>query len=127
VIASDPHNIGFSYARRPDVIGTGKVDKCTPERCFNIADFRVPQPFVPGNAGRNILRGPGINNWDFSLMKNFSFREGVFLQFRAEFFNVLNNTQFLNPNTNIELPAVGGRIFGARDPRIGQLGLKFYF
>ncbi len=127
VIASDPHNIGFAYARRPDVIGTGKVDECTAERCFNIADFRVPQPFVPGNAGRNILRGPGINNWDFSLSKSFYFREGMSLQFRTEFFNVLNNTQFLNPNANIELPTQGGRVFGARDPRIGQFGLKFYF
>jgi hypothetical protein len=40
---------------------------------------------------------------------------------------VLNNTQFLNPNNNIELTAVGGRVFGARDPRIGQFGLKLYF
>ncbi len=127
VIASDPHNIGFAYARRADVIGTGKVDKCTPERCFNIDDFRVPQAFTPGNAGRNILRGPGLNNWDFSLSKNFYFREGVFLQFRTEFFNVLNHTQFGNPNNNIELRNLGGRVFSARDPRIGQFGLKFYF
>lgn len=127
VIASDPHNIGFAYARRADVIGTGKVDRCTAERCFNIDDFRVPQPFVPGNAGRNILRGPGVNNWDFSISKNFYLREGVFFQFRTEFFNVLNNTQFNNPNNNIELRNLGGRVFSARDPRIGQFGLKFYF
>ncbi len=127
VIASDPHNIGFAYARRADVIGTGRVDRCQPEQCFNIDDFRVPQPFVPGNAGRNILRGPGINNWDFSIFKNFSFTESVYLQFRAEAFNLWNHTQFNNPNNNIELRNLGGRVFSAKDPRIGQFGLKLYF
>ena len=126
-IASDPHNIGFAYARRPDATGSGKVDNCTPERCFNIADFRVPQAFVPGNAGRNILRGPGLNNWDLAIFKNFSFTERVYLQFRAEAFNAFNHTQFNNPNNNIELTAVGGRVFSAKDPRIGQFGLKLYF
>src|SRR5262249_47929873 len=127
VISSDPHNIGFAYARRPDVIGTGRVDECRPEQCFNIADFRVPQPFIPGNAGRNILRGPGINNWDFSIFKNFAFTESISLQFRAEAFNLWNHTQLNNPNANIELPTQGGRVFSAKDPRIGQFGLKLYF
>lgn len=126
-IASDPANVAFSYARRPDVIGTGKVDDRTPERWFNIADFRVPAPFTIGNAGRNILRGPGIANVDASIFKNFNFTERIYLQFRAEAFNLFNHTQFNNPNANIELPTQGGRIFSARDPRIGQLGLKIYF
>lgn len=126
-IASDPANVAFAYARRPDVIGTGKVDSCRQERCFNIADFRVPAPFTYGNAGRNILRGPGLNNWDLAIFKNFNFTERVYLQFRAEAFNAFNNTQFNNPNANIELPTQGGRIFSAKDPRIGQFGLKMYF
>jgi hypothetical protein len=126
-IASDPANVAFSYARRPDRIGSGKVDQCRPEQCFNIADFRVPQPFTIGNSGRNILRGPRINNWDLSIFKNFRFNERVNLQFRAEAFNAFNHTQFNNPNTNIELPTQGGRIFSAKDPRIGQLALKLYF
>ena len=126
-IASDPANVAFTYARRPDVIGTGKVDKCTREQCFNIADFRVPDRFTIGNAGRNILRGPGIANVDLSIFKNFTFTERMYLQFRAEAFNAFNHTQFGNPNANIELPTQGGRIFSARDPRIGQLALKLYF
>ena len=126
-MSSDPANVGFAYARRPDVIGTGKVDSCTAQRCFNIADFRVPAPFTIGNAGRNILRGPALTNLDFSIFKNFYFTERVSLQFRAEAFNALNHTEFNNPNTNIELPASGGRIFSAKDPRIGQFGLKLYF
>ncbi|MBI1786238.1 MAG: TonB-dependent receptor [Acidobacteria bacterium] len=127
VISSDPHNIGFAYARRPDVIGTGLVDRCRPERCFNIADFRVPQPFIPGNAGRNILRGPGVSNYDLSIFKNFKFTESAYLQFRAEAFNAFNHTQLNNPNNNIELTTTGGRVFSAKDPRIGQFALKIYF
>ncbi|MBS1832001.1 MAG: TonB-dependent receptor [Acidobacteria bacterium] len=126
-IASDPANVAFAYARRPDVIGTGKVDSCTVERCFNIADFRVPAPFTIGNAGRNILRGPALTNLDASIFKNFRFTERFYLQFRAEAFNSLNHTQLNNPNANIELPTQGGRIFSAKDARIGQLGLKLYF
>ncbi len=126
-MSSDPANVGFAYARRPDVVGTGRVDSCTAQRCFNIADFRVPAPFTIGNAGRNILRGPRFTNLDFSLFKNFNFTERIYLQFRAEAFNALNHTQFNNPNTNIELPASGGHIFSARDARIGQFGLKLYF
>jgi len=126
-IASDPANVAFIYARRPDVVGTGQVSSCRQEQCFNIADFRVPQPFTIGNAGRNILRGPGLNNWDLAIFKNFNFTERVYLQFRAEAFNAFNNTQFNNPNGNIEIPTQGGRIFSAKDPRIGQLGLKVYF
>ena len=53
--------------------------------------------------------------------------ECVYFQFRAEFFNFFNHTQFNNPNNNIELPAVGGRVFSAKDPRIGQFGLKVYW
>ncbi|MEZ5399467.1 MAG: carboxypeptidase regulatory-like domain-containing protein [Bryobacteraceae bacterium] len=126
-IASDPANVAFSYARRPDVIGSGAVSECRPEQCFNIADFRVPAAFTIGNAGRNILRGPGFNNWDLAIFKNFSFTDRVYLQFRAEAFNAFNHTNFNNPNTNIELPTQGGRIFSAKDPRIGQFGLKLYF
>ena len=103
------------------------MDKCTREQCFNIADFRVPDRFTIGNAGRNILRGPGIANVDLSIFKNFAFTERMYLQFRAEAFNAFNHTQFGNPNANIELPTQGGRIFSARDPRIGQLALKLYF
>jgi hypothetical protein len=57
-----------------------------------------------GNAGRNILRGPGLQNWDFSLVKDTKVRflgEGGLIQFRAEFFNVLNHTNLGNPNATI--------------------------
>ena len=66
-INSDPHNIAFAYARRPDVVGDPRVDYCRPERCFDINAFRLPTPGVPVNAGRTLIRGPGITNGDLAL------------------------------------------------------------
>ena len=57
-----------------------------------------------GNAGRGILRGPGLRNWDFSVVKDTKVRflgEGGSIQFRAEFFNILNHTNLGNPNAVI--------------------------
>jgi hypothetical protein len=95
--------------------------------------------FTYGNMGRNVLRGPGINNWDISVMKNFIFTESKSLQFQANFFNAFNHTQFFSPTSNGG--AVGGSTtFGQvttdstgssspyyRGPRIIQLALKVYF
>jgi hypothetical protein len=91
-----------------------------------------------GNTGRNIIRGPGINQWDFSIFKNFQFIESMKAQFRFEGFNVFNHTQFINPGTSISvvnpeqavaLSNVGtfGQFTNTRDPRNIQLGLKIYF
>jgi hypothetical protein len=124
---SDPANVNYAYARRPDVVGTGSQPNQSIDRWFNINDFVVPQPYTIGNAGRNILRGPGLQNWDLSLMKNFNFTERKYLQFRAEFFNIFNHPNFGLPNTNIEDPIHGGQITNANDPRIMQFALKLYF
>lgn len=96
---------------------------------FNPSAFAEPALGTQGNAGRNILRGPGIKNWDFSLMKETSFTESVRLELRIEFFNIFNTTQFDPAGINTDLNA--GPTFGtetlARDPRIVQLAGKFYF
>lgn len=95
--------------------------------------------FTFGNMGRNVLRGPGINNWDISLMKNFQFTESKYLQFQANFFNAFNHAQFFSPTSGEG--AVGfGQAFGQvttdstpsdsayyRGPRIIQFALKFFF
>lgn len=79
-----------------------------------------------GNAGRNILRGPGTFNIDFSAHKVFIIRERLRLQYRAEFFNVLNHTLLNNPDTTVTNSNFG-RITSARDPRILQMALKLIF
>jgi hypothetical protein len=95
-----------------------------------------------GNTGRDILRAPGINQWDFSLFKNTKINERVTTQLRFEFFNIFNTTQFTigtnNSQTNIGFPNPGagltlttlgsfGQFNGTRDPRNIQLALKVYF
>lgn len=95
--------------------------------------------FTFGNMGRNVLRGPGINNWDISIMKKFDFTESRSLQFQANFFNAFNHAQFFSP-TSSEGSVGLGSAFGQvttdstgssstyyRGPRIIQLALKFYY
>ncbi|HXY09348.1 MAG TPA: hypothetical protein VEI52_16010, partial [Terriglobales bacterium] len=95
--------------------------------------------FTNGNMGRNVLRGPGINNWDISLMKNFPFTESKYLQFQTNFFNAFNHTQFFSPTIS-EGTVGGASAFGQvtsdstpsnspyyRGPRIIQFALKVYF
>lgn len=79
-----------------------------------------------GNVGRNTLIGPGTFNIDFSAHKTFAFTERWRLQYRAEFFNVLNHANFNNPETAVSADSFG-RITSARDPRIIQMALKLYF
>ena len=80
-----------------------------------------------GNAPRTICCGPGINNFDFSVQKITPVGEGKRLEFRAEYFNIFNHTQFLNPDGNISDGADFGRVKRTRDPRNIQFALKFAF
>jgi Carboxypeptidase regulatory-like domain len=79
-----------------------------------------------GTLGRNMFHGPGLNNFDFSLLKRTRFLETQEFEFRAEFFNVFNHTQFNNPIVSIGSPDFG-RVTTTRDPRILQLALKYKF
>ena len=79
-----------------------------------------------GNAGRNILIGPATFNIDFSAHKVFTIRDRLRLQYRAEFFNVLNHPLLNNPDTAVT-DTNFGRITSARDPRIIQMALKLIF
>jgi hypothetical protein len=93
---------------------------------FNTAAFAQPAEGRFGNIGRNTLRGPGINNLDLALFKNFELGKGSRLQFRFESFNAFNHTQFNAPVTNVSDPNFG-RVVGSRPARINQLGLKLLF
>ena len=93
---------------------------------FNPKAFAQPRAGVIGTSGRNILRAPGINNWDLSAFKNFSFLEKVSLQMRLESFNALNHTQWGSPSHNTSSQQYG-QITSARPGRINQVGLKFLF
>jgi len=79
---------------------TGNVILGTPAQWFNPAAFLQPpaNSGFYGNLGRDTLTGPGLFDWDFSAVKDTRLRERTTLQFRAEFFNILNHTNFNTPN-----------------------------
>ena len=87
---------------------TGQVIQGGPNRYFNPAAFIQPLPGTYGNAGRNILQGPGLAETDVSLGKKFSLSDRLDLQFRSEFFNVFNHTNFNTPNPVVYASATGG-------------------
>ncbi|HKO19160.1 MAG TPA: carboxypeptidase regulatory-like domain-containing protein, partial [Acidobacteriaceae bacterium] len=98
---------------------------------LNPAAFAVPAIGTFGNVGKNSLRGPNLFTWDTGLFKEFPIAsERVRLQFRAEYFNVLNRANFDYPasgNTPSYSSSGFGTITKAEDPRIGQLALKLLF
>ena len=79
-----------------------------------------------GNAGRNIVQAAGLSQWDFGVSKNFRLVESATLQFRGEFFNVLNRVNFGVPNDDISSPTFG-QVQSAGAPRQIQFALKLLF
>jgi hypothetical protein len=107
-----PNNLNGSGFQRPDVVpGCNlKLDKPTPDLWFNSACFAIPAQYSFGNAGRDIVEGPGTHNFDFSLFRNLYLSAGdtpKMLQIRGEVFNVTNTPQFNNPNTTIGVNNAG--------------------
>jgi hypothetical protein len=80
-----------------------------------------------GTAPRTICCGPGISNTDIAILKSISFNESKRVEFRAELFNVFNHTQFFNPDGNSTDGAQFGQVTQAKDPRLVQFALKFFF
>ncbi|HXY07194.1 MAG TPA: carboxypeptidase-like regulatory domain-containing protein [Terriglobales bacterium] len=97
---------------------------------FNPNTFQDPLPLGTFNVGtqRSICCGPGTQDWDFAVHKQFSISEARYIQFRAEMFNIFNHTNFYNPDGHFsDGPTEFGRITQAQDPRLVQFALKFYF
>jgi Carboxypeptidase regulatory-like domain len=80
-----------------------------------------------GTAPRTICCGPRISNTDFAVLKTIKLSETRRIDFRAEFFNIFNHTQFFNPDGNTSDGAQFGQVTQARDPRLMQFALKFFF
>jgi hypothetical protein len=96
---------------------------------FNTSVFSQPAPFTFGNTGRTLpdVRGPGVNNFDFSVFKDFKLVERVALQFRAEAFNLFNRVQFGFPNQSLSSGQFGVISSAANSPRQLQFALKVLF
>jgi hypothetical protein len=79
-----------------------------------------------GNIGRNALYGPGTIQWDMALSRRFKFGERMSMDFRSDFFNIMNHANWSNPATGITTSTFG-QITSFGQPRIIQLSLKFFF
>jgi hypothetical protein len=112
---------------RPDVSGSVSYPH-TVASWFGTSAFSPTVAGTFGNTSFNSLRGPGRDNWNMALFKSFVFSEerGSKLEFRAEFFNVWNHTEFNNVSTTFSSGNFGA-LTSAHDPREIQLGLKLYF
>jgi hypothetical protein len=128
--------VGY-YCSRPNLVGNPNAKPCMPGTLFNTCAFADNTNLGTfGNAGRNIIEGPGYKTWDTSLVKQFAISEQKHFEFRAEFFNVLNHVNYLFGQfgaisaepTPLELGQSGfGFPLSARAPRQIQFALKFYF
>ncbi len=118
--------LGFGANDRPNIVGNPELSIRTPERWFNTSAFQFPPAGTFGNAGRNILDGPGFQTVNVGLSKNTSLSERFELQFRTEVFNLFNHPNFNLPDNFLGSPTFG-RITSARDPRHIQFGLKLLF
>jgi hypothetical protein len=119
----------FELPGEPDIAKTFRTTN--PRGPNNL--FFDPSTFQPqalgtiGNSPRSVCCGPGINNFDVGMHKNTQLTEQTRLEFRAEFFNIMNHAQFMAPDGNISDGGDFGRVMLARDPRLVQFALKLYF
>jgi hypothetical protein len=125
-IANDQANIGAGPAQRPNVSGNPNDGPKTPQQWFNTPVFSLPALFTFGNAPRNTVIGPGLQEFDLSIQKDIRLREAINLRFRAEAYNLFNHPNFNIPN-RIALTANFGSISSAQDARQLQLALKLIF
>src|SRR5436190_21427340 len=94
---------------------------------INTHAYDPDTPSAFGNASVGIIRGPRINNWDMALYKTFPLpTERLSMQFRAQFFNIFNHTQYAGVDTGLGSGSFG-RVVSARSPRVIQLALELQF
>jgi len=148
-VSGAPLGVGFQTTTAVDITGsptdgprivvTGNPvlpkDQRAFSRNFRTDVFLLPARGAIGNAAKTLLRGPGINNWNIAVFKNFRLREPLRAQFRFEFYNAFNHTQFSALDTTARFDtltgAQGNARFGeftaARNPRQIQFALRFNF
>jgi hypothetical protein len=119
-------SLGFGSKDRPNVVGDPAISNPGPAGWFNASAFALAPYGTFGNAGRNILDGPGFSSVNVSVIKNTTLFERATLQFRAEIFNLLDRTNFDLPDNFLGSPTFG-RILSAGSPRRVQFGLKVSF
>ena len=123
----NPDQAGIGQGgQRPNVIGDWHDGGGQRLRWFNTSAFALPVAGTFGNLGRNVVIGPGQNNWDLSLQKYFNLRETMRLQFRAEFYDAPNHLSWWDVGSTFGNSNFG-QVTSATDPRTLQLGLRLTF
>ena len=113
---------------RPNVILPGSVYPATRtvKEYFNPAAFAVQPAGTFGDLGRDALTGPGSIQFDAAFSRRFHLKERWSLDFRADFFNIMNHGNWSNPVTS-NTSSTFGQITTFGSPRIIQMALKLYF
>jgi hypothetical protein len=136
-----PMNVGIlgnlaaaaGTATRPDMVGDPNVrgSQGTFYSFWNSAAFAQPAFGTLGNAGYNVLTGPGDNNWDLGILKNFHISrnsEGMRLQYRMEMFNAFNHAEVAYNGVNTQWGSpLFGHVTAMAASRVIQMALKFRF
>jgi hypothetical protein len=99
----------------------------TLQRWFNTAAFTASPNFTLGFASRFPLHGPGINNWDLALMRDFHLYERLKMQFRTEAYSAMNHPQWTNPGNSLANLNTFGVITSAGGARSIELTMRFFF
>jgi outer membrane receptor protein involved in Fe transport len=115
---------GIFGSDRPDLLRNPALSNPSAEHWFDTAAFAIAPPYHFGDAGRNIVRGPGIANFDVAVARRFVLHEGVTLTADAQSFNLFNHTQFDLPQLFADEPTTFGRILSAKAPRQLQFSLR---
>jgi Carboxypeptidase regulatory-like domain len=116
--------IGESSTDTPNWVGPIRTGNPRQGPYFNADAFTSEELGRFGTASRRFFHGPGILNTDLALAKDTKITETTSIQLRAEFFNIFNHAQFINPSGDFSSDTFGV-VTRARDPRIGQFSLKF--
>ncbi len=126
-VRGNPTSTGVN-ADRPNALRAWHFshDQRTLDGRFDTDAFAPNEPFMVGNAGRNLIEGPGLANFDFALSKNFNLTESKNLQFRWEAFNLSDIPQLTVSNLQVGTGSLG-QINRAGRPRDLQFGLKFIY
>jgi len=114
---------------RPDRLCNGNLSpsKQSLHQWYDTSCFVSPPPYQFGNTGRNILTGPGLEDLDFGLDKDFHIRESLAMQFRVEAFNLPNHPNFGMPGTSIGSPSAGTITTQITNARELQFAARFHW
>ena len=99
IISADISGTGSPIVNRPNLVGNPGIPNPTASHFFDPAAFSIPDAGTFGNAGRNVIIGPGIQNLDAAMARSFRLSDASRVQFRADFYNVLNHPNFVAPPT----------------------------